>query len=199
MRQTYRKKVFVIPYNASNGDVMLVQDRKSREWGFVSGGVKSYESYRQAAQRELFEETSGFFSYSTNNSVLDRASTRVTHFQTDYRPEELLIENRRKGEQVQSYYQVFWVPITDAIVRRLETQFVPNDEIINLRVAPYYSFRNRWIVCDMLMNEQKDFSEKTKKQIPSSINNTVITKAAAPAWRRPLSRSNQAVSWRKKV
>jgi hypothetical protein len=68
----------------------------------------------------------------------------VTHFETDYRPEELfLVKNRQKGEQVSSVYKVFWVPITEATVRRLEERFVPNEEIESLlKVGNYYAFKN---------------------------------------------------------
>jgi hypothetical protein len=77
----------------------------------------------------------------------------VSNFQTDYRPEELLMENKRRGEKVSSHYKAFWVPITDAIARKLETQFVPNEEVTQIKLGEYHSFKNRWVVCDMFMNE----------------------------------------------
>lgn len=141
----FRKKVFVIP--VLRDQVLLVQDRNTREWGFISGGVKKNETYAQAAERELFEETSGLIQL---NKI-----GMVSNFQTDYRPDELLTENKRRGEKVSSHYKVFWVPITDAIARRLETQFVPNEEVIRVKIGDYYSFKNRWIVCDMFMNAIK--------------------------------------------
>ena len=110
-RQVYRKKVFVIPFY--NDKVMLVKDRKTKEWGFVSGGVKKNETYFQAAQRELYEETSGLMPFIPRGS-------REMSWKTDYRPQELLIENKKKGEKVSSNYKIFWVPISAPFAKHLE-------------------------------------------------------------------------------
>lgn len=142
-RLVNRKKVFVIPY--VDNKVMLVKDRKTKEWGFISGGVKNHESYFQAAQRELFEETSGLMSHIPENH--GRSS-----FKTMYRPDELLKVNEQRGEQVSSTYCVFWIPIHPNFVKTLETAFVPNEEVTQLKVDEYYHFKNRWIVCDMFMD-----------------------------------------------
>ena len=138
-----RKKVFVIPY--VDNKVMLVKDRKTNEWGFISGGVKNHESYFQAAQRELFEETSGLMPYIPDEH--GRSS-----FKTMYRPDELRKVNERRSEQVASSYCVFWIPIHPKFANTLETSFVPNEEVTQLKVDEYYKFKNRWIVCDMFMD-----------------------------------------------
>jgi len=142
-RAVTRKKVFVIPYVGNK--VMMVKDRKTGEWGFISGGVKNHESYFQAAQRELHEETSGLMPYIPDDHGR-------SPFKTMYRPEELLRVNERRGEQVSSSYCVFWIPIHPTFAKTLETAFVPNEEVTQLRVDEYHKFRNRWIVCDMFMN-----------------------------------------------
>jgi len=141
-RQVYRKKVFVIPFY--NDKVMLVKDRKTKEWGFVSGGVKKNETYFHAAQRELYEETSGLMPFIPKGS-------RESSWKTDYRPQELLIENKKKGEKVSSNYKIFWVPICELFAKHLEEKFRPNDEVVQVKVDKYESFKNRWIVCDMYM------------------------------------------------
>ena len=137
-----RKKVFVIPFY--NDKVMLVKDRKTKEWGFVSGGVKKNESYFQAATRELFEETSGLMPYIPKGE-------QPPIWKTDYRPDELLIENKKKGEKVSSHYKIFWVPINEPFAKHLEKEFKPNDEVTQIKVDNYWSFKKRWIVCDMYM------------------------------------------------
>lgn len=142
-RTVTRKKVFIIPY--ANNKVMMVRDRKTNEWGFISGGVKRNETYLQAAERELSEETSGLMSYIP-------ADHGRSNFKTMYRPEELLEVNRRRGEQVCSTYCVFWIPISPAFAKTLESSFVPNEEVTALKVDEYHKFRNRWVVCDMFMN-----------------------------------------------
>lgn len=143
MTLAIRRKVFVIPYY--NDKVMLVKDRKTREWGFVSGGVKKHESYLKAAERELFEETSGLMGVIPKNAG-------VYSFNTEYRPEELLIQNQQKGEKVLSKYKVYWVPIGKEFAEHITKRFVPNEEVSAIRVDKYYSFKNRWIVCDMYMD-----------------------------------------------
>ena len=137
-----RKKVFVIPFY--NDKVMLIKDRKTEEWGFVSGGVKKNETYFQAAQRELSEETSGLMSFIPKES-------RESSWKTDYRPNELLNENKKKGEKVSSNYRIFWVPIGEPFAKQLEKEFRPNDEVVQVKVDNYGSFKQRWIVCDMYM------------------------------------------------
>ena len=137
-----RKKVFVIPFY--NDKVMLIKDRKTEEWGFVSGGVKKNETYFQAAQRELSEETSGLMPFIPKES-------RESSWKTDYRPNELLNENKKKGEKVSSNYRIFWVPIGEPFAKQLEKEFRPNDEVVQVKVDNYGSFKKRWIVCDMYM------------------------------------------------
>lgn len=145
-----RKKVFVIPYFVDDADrnrqqVLMVKDRKTNEWGFISGGVKNHETYFQAAERELFEETSGGMDH------IPEEHGKST-FKTMYRPDELLRVNKNRGEIVSSNYCVFWIPISPRFARRLESEFVPNEEVKEVRVDEYFSFRNRWVVCDMFMD-----------------------------------------------
>lgn len=128
---------------------MLVKDRNTNEWGFISGGVKNNETYFQAAERELFEETSGVMDH------IPKEHGKST-FKTTYRPEELLRVNERKGEQVSSNYCVFWIPISPQFAKQLEMDFVPNEEVKEVRVDEYYSFKNRWIVCDMFMESIRE-------------------------------------------
>lgn len=57
-----RRKVIVIPFARFENNtikVMLVQDRRSGDYAFLSGGVKARESVMHAASRELHEETYG--------------------------------------------------------------------------------------------------------------------------------------------
>lgn len=151
-RKVNRRKVFVIPHVTGDGrsdgrrQVLMVQDRKTREWGFISGGVKRHETYMQAAVRELAEETSGLM------PMIPPHDHGVSNFETAYRPDELLEVNRKRGEQVSSTYKAFWVPIGIEFARRLEMSFIPNDEIVAVKVGEYRKFRNRWIVCDMFMD-----------------------------------------------
>jgi 8-oxo-dGTP pyrophosphatase MutT (NUDIX family) len=146
LKEVVRHKVFVIPHYKDK--VMMVQDKGTKEWGFISGGVKRHEERNPllAAERELREETSGLMSYIPNNYG------RGT-FTTKYRTSEHLENNKKKGQTVTSRYTVFWIEISPSFIENtLHTKFVPNNEIIALRVAPYGTFSNRWEVCDEFMS-----------------------------------------------
>lgn len=54
-----KEKVLVVPYIEENNSikVMSVLNRRYNEWGFISGTIEYRETYMQAAQRELYEES----------------------------------------------------------------------------------------------------------------------------------------------
>lgn len=58
-----RRKAVVVPFIPACGDnpprFMLVRDRATGEWGFVSGGCRSNEDFEEGGARELEEETRG--------------------------------------------------------------------------------------------------------------------------------------------
>ena len=139
VRQVVRNKVLVIPYTTlldNSCEFLMVQDRKTLEWGFISGGMKMNETPEQAATRELREETSG---------VLDsRNMTRFTTFVSTYRPEELQVVDRQRREKVKSVYHVFLLKFEQANVKR----FRPNKEVTDIRIAKYQAFKNVWSFCD---------------------------------------------------
>ena len=143
-RIKYRKKVFIIPYSGCK--VMCVKDRITKEWGFLSGGVKErkYESYLHAAERELCEETSNILKYIPRNH-------KTFKFLTDYIPTTSLRKNIERDEIIISKYMVYMFDLneySDNIINDLHTKFRPNSEIEEVKVAPYSSFENRWVVCD---------------------------------------------------
>ena len=140
-RVIYRKKVFIIPFY--NNKVMCVKDKITKEWGFLSGGVKEKkrESYIQAAERELSEETSNILKYIPRNH-------KAFDFITDYRPLSQIRRFPDKRESVKSKYKVYIFELNLNQIKDLENNFVPNSEIEAVKVAPYMSFKKRWVVCD---------------------------------------------------
>jgi len=139
VRQVIRNKVLVIPYTTladGSFEFLMVQDRKTTEWGFISGGMKRNEQPEQAAIREVYEETSGVLN--TDDLVY------VTSFVSMYRPVELKEVDRRNGERVKSVIHLFMLGFDKTTLK----PFYPNKEVTDLRVAKYDDFTNVWSFCD---------------------------------------------------
>jgi 8-oxo-dGTP pyrophosphatase MutT (NUDIX family) len=142
-RLVTRKKVLVVPYYISSDGkklVVLVQDSKTKEWGFISGGVKANEDSHQAAKRELFEESSSTI----------RFSESVDYFQfvSLYRPIEMKTIDRKRNEIVRSIYTVFMFQVNDKDLQLMYHQFVPNKEVIDIKCGEYTRFEGTWAFCD---------------------------------------------------
>jgi ADP-ribose pyrophosphatase YjhB (NUDIX family) len=138
-----RKKVLVVPYYVSpigEKQVVLVRDSKTKEWGFISGGVKANEEPRQAAERELLEESSSTISFSPQND----------HFQfvSLYRPSEMKTIDAQRNEIVRSVYTVFMFRVYKSDVDRIHNQFSPNKEVIDIACGDYNRFEQTWAFCD---------------------------------------------------
>lgn len=147
-RVVVRRKVMVIPYAGRR--VLMVRDRGTGEWGFISGGVKRHEKHAEAAVRELREETSDL--------LRDlRGLQKETAFDTWYRTKAHRANDDRKGERVRSEYRVFWVRVDPAVLDRLPRYFAPNEEIVELGVGEYHRFAPRWELCDSFVDSIADF------------------------------------------
>ena len=147
-RVVVRRKVMVIPYAGRR--VLMVRDRGTGEWGFVSGGVKRHEKHVEAAVRELREETSDL--------LRDlRGLQKETAFDTWYRTNAHRANDDHKGERVRSEYRVFWVRVDPAVLDRLPKAFAPNEEIVELGVGEYHRFAPRWELCDSFVDSIADF------------------------------------------
>jgi 8-oxo-dGTP pyrophosphatase MutT (NUDIX family) len=120
--------------------VVLVRDSKTKEWGFISGGVKANEEPRQAAERELLEESSSTISFSPQND----------HFQfvSLYRPSEMKTIDAQRNEIVRSVYTVFMFRVFESDVDRIHNQFSPNKEVIDIACGDYNRFEQTWAFCD---------------------------------------------------
>jgi 8-oxo-dGTP pyrophosphatase MutT (NUDIX family) len=141
-KQILRNKVLVVPYVMSctfEPHFVMVKDRQTNEWGFISGGVKKNESPIQAAYREVKEETSGVLNLALRPNGFK--------FVTSYRPPELLMIDKRRNEIVHSLYTMYVVPCTSWDISRLQA-FAPNNEIIDVRVAPFRDFHHVWTFCE---------------------------------------------------
>jgi 8-oxo-dGTP pyrophosphatase MutT (NUDIX family) len=147
-RVVVRRKVMVIPYAGRR--VLMVRDRGTGEWGFISGGVKRHEKHVEAAVRELREETSDLL----RNL---RGLQKETSFDTLYRTKAHRANDDRKGERVRSEYRVFWVRVDPAVLDLLPKAFAPNEEIVELGVGEYHRFAPRWELCDSFVDSVADF------------------------------------------
>ena len=100
-QSTQRRKVIVIPYARCEKDVvkvMLVKDRRTGDYAFLSGGVKAHETIMRAAMRELREETYGAL---RESDIRTSSCVRHITFTNTYRPqhkEEDAQVRKRLGE-----------------------------------------------------------------------------------------------------
>jgi len=141
-RLVTRHKVLVIPYYiVSPGccKLVLVQDSRTKEWGFISGGIKMYEQPLEAAKRELNEETSSTISFPNK--------TESFNFISLYRPREYKIVDYQRNEIVRSMYTVYKFEINESQLINMKT-FFPNKEVINIACDFYNNFDDTWGFCD---------------------------------------------------
>jgi len=144
MHQVTRRKILVVPYTffsdsgekLSDPHFLMVQDKKSLEWGFISGGVKNHETPSLAAYREMKEETSGIM---CPDNIMPNFS-----FVSSFRPPEQLAVDKKRREQVKSIIYVFVLPFSDLALGN----FKPNKEVVKIRVDKYTEFNNVWSFCD---------------------------------------------------
>ena len=132
----------VVPFTY-DGKCLLVKDKKTSEWGFISGGVKKNEKMFYAANRELSEETS---------NVIDNISRCHTliKFKTKYRPAELLKKDKKTNEDIISIYHVYLFLIHENDV--CFNKFKANKEVSDIKICNYNDMKKRWVFCDMVYN-----------------------------------------------
>lgn len=155
-RHIHRNKVLVVPYilvkttsNNTKPSFVMVKDRKTKEWGFISGGVKKGEHSDDAARRELREETS---------NILILPDFYDTHaFISTYRPPELLKMDKRRDEFVISSYKMYAFALSETPVdgvyaknlgNYLKNSFYENNEVIDIDLKPYTEYENVWSFSD---------------------------------------------------
>lgn len=129
-RVAIRQKVVVIPYtfHPYTGEKMyvMIQDKESKDWSFVTGGKKMKESYEEAAIRELTEETKGV--------LLDMKTTflrEVGSVATDFRPPKHKKQDREQNLLVRTLYRIYELPVRFQHDLRILFRQVPmsdNDE-----------------------------------------------------------------------
>lgn len=122
MKLITRRKVIVVPFIKNEGgqiQFLIVKDRKSKEWTFVTGGCKANEPDMDAARRELKEET---------RNVMDIDIACIPHvsfrFKTVYREKHELAEDKHRNERVITLYSVYILDITDVMsIHDVKSQF----------------------------------------------------------------------------
>lgn len=109
-RVTIRQKVVVVPYtfHPCTGEkiYVMIQDKESKDWSFVTGGKKMCESYEEAAIRELHEETKEVLCDATKMFLREVCSVA-----TDFRPPKHKRADREQGIVVRTLYRVFELPV----------------------------------------------------------------------------------------
>ena len=158
-RVVTRHKVLVVPYirnrvNTSGkrlsslDEVFMVRDVRTKEWGFISGGVKASETSLHAAIRELNEETSNTIVFPTMDDV------HTFSFVTLYRPDELLNIDKQRNEIVRSMYTVYMFEISLCDKIRIIKEFTPNREVSSVYIDTFDKFTNVWDFCEQVYHEQ---------------------------------------------
>lgn len=156
MKTVVRRKVIVIPY-VHSGEFLVVKDRKFKEWTFITGGCKAYETDAQAARRELLEETRGTLDVPFTD---DQESIK---FRTTYRESRELAQDRLRGERVVTQYAVFFVDVSSQAIGNLKAKF---RETKNVRGA----FNEN---ADLSFETLESFAQKT--HVWRFIRNHVLT------------------------
>lgn len=113
VRVVVRRKVIVVPFVREGPKTikfMVVKDRKSKEWTFITGGCKARETDVQAAMRELKEETRNVLGLHID-AFCDRANS--FQFRTAYRELKEFQEDKLRNERVLTQYTVFALDATD--------------------------------------------------------------------------------------
>lgn len=137
----FRKKVMVVP-KTRDGKVLMTRDKKTNEWGFVTGGVKKNESFKMAAERELQEETSNFLCKIPN--IFTRIETKTLH-----RPGELKIIDELRNETVISTYHIFIYNIDEIDI----SNFTSNEEVSEMKFDYFLDNENTWDICEEMYSK----------------------------------------------
>lgn len=132
MTVVIRHKVAVLPFSFDprNGEkvYLMIQDKESKEWSFVTGGKKQNESFEQAAWRELCEETKNVLS--VRSHLKERGSVL-----SDYRVPKHIKADQNLRIRVRTLIRLFElsVPFQPTIRERFQAvPEKPNDETIDI-------------------------------------------------------------------
>lgn len=108
------RKVIVAPYVIRNDKVqfLIVKDRTFKEWTFITGGCKAYETDYEAALRELYEETKSIVNL-TNNGLCSPEQASHFRFVTTYREPHQRSKDESRGEYMVTVYTMFFIDITE--------------------------------------------------------------------------------------
>lgn len=119
-----RRKVIVIPFVRcfdNSIKVMLVKDKRSGDYAFLSGGVKSHETIMCAAIRELHEETYGALrGHDIMTSSCVKEIKFINTFRPQHRDEDLQLKKKLGDCFPNGITEVCHVVVFEISERRLE-------------------------------------------------------------------------------
>ena len=142
MQKRIRNKVLIIPYTTNN-DILLVKDRETSEWGFISGGVKLKENAYIAACRELREETSSVL------TKIDDVGFKRHAIYTTYREDKKYKNDKNK--KILSHYTIFFFKIDKDKINL--QQFTPNKEVTKICIDKLENMEKQWNFCKLINTE----------------------------------------------
>jgi len=102
-----RKKIFLVLYNYTENTLLIVKDRKTKEWSLISGGCKMNEDYVECALRELKEEVGIHISKHNYKHV------PIYEYQSDYFSN--LFKSKNNNKLLQYNVGIVFIPINNNI------------------------------------------------------------------------------------
>jgi 8-oxo-dGTP pyrophosphatase MutT (NUDIX family) len=161
----YKHKVLVIPYyNLKNGPIFLnVLGNQHKEWSFISGKIDNQETYKDAAIRELYEETRGIVDIEDFSAIKTfYIDIKETNFYICLKYKVFLFDLDKalwtKGlalspNKILQMYEII-KNVHDTDIKKYE-HFNENSKIVFDNINSFKLKKNKWSFMDIIINHSE--------------------------------------------